>query len=459
MTDLAYSLLTTLGSGVGLSSGSVEVELTGGASLPSPFALTDLAQASIGVAGWALGSLIGLATGTTPPRVAVDRRLASAWFASSIRPPGLAGPSPLDALFGDYATSDGWIRIHTNAPHHRARAVAVLGAGEERRDIATAARTWRAEDLETEIIAAGGAAAAMRTAAEWRRHPQGHAVGQEPLVWMEPGPAVRDGVQLVGDRARPLSGMKVLDLTRVIAGPVATRLLAGWGADVLRIDPPDWDEPSVVPETTLGKHCTRLDLRSDGDRNRFVELLSGADVVISGYRSDALQGLGYGIEERGRIRPGLVDVSLDAYGWTGPWATRRGFDTLVQMSSGIADIGRRQLGSDKPGSLPVAALDHATGYLMAAAAIAGISRQLAESSGSRWRTSLASIADVLIRVGVIEQPDPGVADNALPDHEGPVEVTVWGDLRRLPPPLTVAGAPLNWDLPARPLGSDPPEWR
>ncbi len=213
-----------------------------------------------------------------------------------------------------------------------------------------------------------------------------------------------------------------------------------------------------MPEVTLGKRCARLDLRSGPDFDQLVRLLSEADIVVSGYRSDALDGLGLGAGRRQKIRPGLIDVSLDAYGWTGPWARRRGFDSLVQMSTGIADAGMVLAGAQVPTPLPVQALDHATGYLLAAAAISGLTHRLQEGRGSRWRTSLASMSRVLVDAGI----DTTGLDVA-PGQEtilavGPTEKTPWGDALRLPPPVEVEGAALDWLLPARPLGSDDPAW-
>jgi hypothetical protein len=228
---------------------------------------------------------------------------------------------------------------------------------------------------------------------------------------------------------------------------------------ILRIDPPDWDEPALVPEVTLGKRCARLDLRSEHGHEQFAHLLGEADIVVSGYRSDALERLGLGAEQRQRIRPGLIDVSLDAYGWTGPWARRRGFDSLVQMSTGIADAAMAASGAGVPTPLPVQALDHATGYLLAAAVISGLTYRLNTARGSTWRTSLASMARVLIDAGI---DDEGLADDgssiAHLEPVGPVEKTSWGDARRLPPPVEVTGAPLRWVHGSRPLGSDPAAW-
>ena len=326
-------------------------------SLPSAFAVTAFASAVIGAAALAVSELVA-AIADAPP-VVVDRRLASLWFGMSIKPVGWTPPSPWDPIAGDYPAADGWIRLHTNAPRHRAAALRVLGCAAERSIVAEAVKRWSAEALETAVVDAGGCAAAMRTVAEWGAHPQGRAVSAERLIAMEKASAASSGWRPTA--ARPLAGVKVLDLTRVLAGPAATRFLAGYGADVLRIDPPDWNEPAIEPEVTLGKRCARLDLRQASDRSRFELLISEADLFIHGYRPEALDALGYGEDIRRALNPSLVDVRLDAYGWSGPWRSRRGFDSLVQMSTGIAAAGRAWCGGDKPVPLPVQALDHATG--------------------------------------------------------------------------------------------------
>ena len=209
---------------------------------------------------------------------------------------------------------------------------------------------------------------------------------------------------------------------------------------------------------TLGKRCAHLDLTVDAARERFLGLLASADVLVHGYRPGALEGLGLGPDVREAARPGLVDVSLDAYGWSGPWAGRRGFDSLVQMSSGIAHAGMVAAGSDRPVPLPVQALDHATGYLLAACALTGLADRRADGRGSRWRTSLAAMARLLVDAGADHSRSGGGIDPAGPSPTGAVERTAWGDARRLPPPLVVDGAPLHWDLPAGPLGTSEPAW-
>ncbi|MBX9720412.1 MAG: CoA transferase, partial [Candidatus Obscuribacterales bacterium] len=268
-------------------------------------------------------------------------------------------PAPWDPIAGDYRSNDGWIRLHTNAPHHRKAAEKILGAHDDRSNMARAVSGWSAQELETAIVDAGGCAAEMRSGSAWIEHPQGIAVASEPLVQFKTTETKTEW-SWTPTPSRPLAGLRVLDLTRVLAGPVATRFLAGYGANVLRIDPPTWEEPGVVPEVTLGKKCARLDLRNQNDRKCFEELLSQTDILIHGYRPGALDALGYGSAERRALSPGLIDVSLSAYGGSGPWAARRGFDSLVQMSTGIAEAGMNWRKTDKPIPLPVQALDHAT---------------------------------------------------------------------------------------------------
>jgi crotonobetainyl-CoA:carnitine CoA-transferase CaiB-like acyl-CoA transferase len=311
-------------------------------------------------------------------------------------------------------------------------------------------------------------------------HPQGSAVADEPLIALErtdagPAPqraAARDpgagGSTWAPEPGRPLAGLRVLDLTRVLAGPVATRLLAGLGADVLRIDSPDWDEPGVVPDMTLGKRLARLDARDPADFARLRTLLAEADVLVHGYRSDALERLGLPDAVRRELRPGLIDVSLDAYGHTGPWSTRRGFDSLVQMSSGIAGAGLRSGLADRPTPLPVQALDHATGYLMAASVLVGLAQRIRDGRGTRARLSLArTAAELAFAHSLAARPlqprqtglpaswtDPVTASVSL---AAPID-TPWGAATVLPAPFAVEGVTVGWTRGPRPLGSDAPAW-
>jgi len=448
MTDLLTSIQAELGMPL------TPIAFTSSGALPSAFAVTDLACASIAAAGQAVSQLLHQQTGRLPG-LEVDRRLASFWFCGSIRPVGWSVPPLWDPVAGDYATRDGWIRLHTNAPHHRVAAEAVLGACVDRKTMASKVAQWAKSDLEQAVVDAGGCAAQMRSWQQWQVHPQGLAVNAEPLIRFTAGHH-RPSTAWQGSVAQPLAGIKVLDLTRVLAGPVASRFLAGLGADVLRIDPPTWNEPGVVPEMTLGKRCARLDLRDKTDRGVFESLLKDADIVLHGYRADALERLGYGAAERHRRIPGLIDVCLNAYGWSGPWQNRRGFDSLVQMSSGIAEAGMHLAHAHNPTPLPVQALDHATGYLMAASAIKLLSARLNNGQGGSAQLSLARTAKLLIDNG----PGSATPLRAEDEHDQGVlvEQTPWGPAHRLRVPLKITGTPLQWTLAASELGSHRAQW-
>ena len=431
------------------------IAFTGIGELSSIYPVTDFASAAIATAALALLELREQRDGE-PRTATIDRRLASFWFGLSIRPIGWKLPPLWDPLAGDYRTRDGWIKLHTNAPRHRAAAERVLGPHADHDAMARTVAGWAKSDLEQAIVAAGGCAAAMRTATAWATHPQGRAVAAEPLAHIattDVGPAPEWPLPA----ARPLAGVRVLDLTRVLAGPVASRFLAAYGAHVLRIDPAGWDEPAVVPEVTLGKRCARLDLRRTDDRATFKALLSKADILLHGYRPGALDGLGFEPAARRALAPGLIDVGLSAYGFSGPWAARRGFDSLVQMSIGIADAGMRWRNADQPVPLPVQALDHATGYLMAAVAIRALTLRLAQGLGTVARLSLARTAQLLVAASS-DHPASALAPETSADLSPTIESTAWGQAQRLNPPLTLAGAPMRWDYPARQLGSAEPRW-
>ena len=428
---------------------------TGSSVLPSTFAVTELAAATLAAAGQAVAQLLLQQSGQRAT-VEVDRRLASLWFGTSLRPVGWELLPSWDTIAGDYASADGWIRLHTNAPHHRRAVERVLGLASDRRAMADKVIQWSAGELEQAVVEAGGCAAQMRSWAAWKMHPQGLAVNAEPLVQRTTNDS-RGSRTWLGSQACPLAGIKVLDLTRVLAGPVASRLLAGLGAQVLRIDPPTWDEPALTPDVTLGKHCARLNLHDAADREVFERLLGGADILLHGYRADALDGLGYDARRRQRLAPGLIDVSLNAYGWSGPWRNRRGFDSLVQMSSGIAQAGMHWKQADKPVPLPVQALDHGTGYLMAAAAIRALTERLHSGLGGSARLSLARTAKLLLEPGTVNGTEP-LSATAAQDWNPVLEQTSWGLAQRLLSPLKIGAVPLQWALAATKLGTHPPQW-
>jgi hypothetical protein len=439
-----------------LSKDTLSIE--GNEHLPSWFKVTDLAAESIAVAGLMLQQRAG----TGKQSIAVDRRLASLWFNKSIRPLGWELPPVWDSIAGNYQAKDGWVRLHTNAALHKRAALEVLACEDSREVVSDIVKHWSADALAEAVIKAGGCATAMRSPEQWQAHPQGKAVAAEPLIhWDFHGNQSNLSGNIKASQSinpnRPLEGVKVLDLTRILAGPIATRFLAAYGADVLRIDPPGWDEPSTAPEVTLGKRCAGLDLREPSGKATFEKLLAEADLLVHGYRPGALAGLGYDSPTLREINPRLVDVSLCAYGWTGPWAMRRGFDSVVQMSCGISAFGMEQASAKQPVSLPVQALDHATGYLIAAAAIHALN--LHDSTGAIYsaRLSLARTACLLMT----QTSNPNYtefSEETEQDIDPSIEKTQWGDARRIGFPLGIVNMPAKWNSPAVSLHSSEPKW-
>ncbi|HKA03035.1 MAG TPA: CoA transferase [Acidimicrobiales bacterium] len=417
--------------------------------LPSTFPVTKVATEVIAAATLAVAEYAGIDGDVT-----IDTRHAATAVRSE-RHLRLVGqePGPLwDPIAGDYPARDGWIRLHTNYPHHRAAALAVLGAAEERDVVAAAVREWAADDLEAAVVAAGGAAAAMRTAEDWAHHEHGRHLVDVPALTVEP---IGDGPPL----EVPLDRLRVLDLTRVIAGPVASRFLAGWGADVLRVEAPGFsDGTTLAIDVGIGKRSCGLDLRQPEDRECFERLVAGADVVVHGYRPGALAGLGYPDDALAALRPGLVIASLSAYGPDGPWAGRRGFDSLVQMSSGIAATGAAAVSADHPVPLPCQLLDHATGYLLAVGILRARRRQRAD--GGTWSVgaSLSRTAawlSAMDRVDALDVPEPS-ADDAAPWLES--SATPWGEAVHVRPPGAVGGRTPHYRRPPSRPRADRPEW-
>ncbi|ATF92131.1 CoA transferase [Cedecea neteri] len=444
-------LLTTMIQDLGLEMPQPPVSVMGRGELSSRFPVTEVATASLATAGCALRAL--LSRPDTP--LYIDQRLASYWFSASHYPVNRPPAALWDEFAGDYATRDGWIRLYTNAPHHRQAMESVLGVSKDKTALAQRVSARGKTELEAAIVAAGGCAAAMLTHDEWLKHPHGKTVAAEPLFWQQ-FHAEAPRTTLALPPARPLAGIRVLDLTRIIAGPAATRFLAGLGAQVLRLDPPEWEEPTLAEEITLGKKCARIDLRSAAGREQFKILLADADVLVHGYRADALESLGFDTETLQAISPGLVDVSLNAWGWRGPWRNRRGFDSLVQMSSGIAEAGMRWKKAGRPYPLPVQALDHATGYLIAAAVLKGLNVRHVQNQGYSARLSLARTAALLMSHPAGEQSE--LAAIGPHDFQPGMEWSAFGLGNRLKFPLRLAGTQVLWATPPVPLGSAAAAW-
>jgi CoA-transferase family III len=430
----------------------VKMRVIGSGGLPSVYDVTGFVTAAMAAVVVATQKLVGALGHTVNPGT-VDRRRASLWMGTSIAPVGWELPSAWDDIAGDYQAADGWIRLHTNAAKHREAALRILGCEPTKEAVVAAVARWSCDDLESRVHEEGGVAAHMRTVDEWELHPQGRAVRSEPLVRS----TVTDQAPVLPRTAtaqRPLNGVRVLDLTKVLAGPVATRVLASLGADVIRFDSFEWTEPGVSQDMTVGKRCAHIDGRTAAGRDHLRELFSTCDIFVHGYRPGALDALGLGTDDRRELNPGVVDVSLNAFGHTGPWRNRRGFDSIVQMSCGIAAIGMQRLGRDRPTPLPVQALDHVTGYLMASTAVNAWATRLSTGCGSTHFTSLARTAAALMD-GPSGDPTSTVEPVADDDYSEVIEPTSWGPARRLIPPYAIDGVDIGWTLPATALGSSP----
>ena len=436
------------------------VELTGAEpALPSSFAVGVAAQTAVAAAALAAAELWRLRTGRRQ-RVRVDMRDAAVEFRSEryLRLEGERVWEAWDKIAGLYRCGDGrWMRLHTNLPHHRAGMLKLLGCDYERDAVQRALGRWQAERLETAAAEAGLVATASRSFAEWDAHPQGRAVAGLPLFRIErigdapprPFPA--------GDR--PLAGVRILDLTRVIAGPVCGRTLAAHGADVLLVTAPHLPQmQALIIDNGRGKLSTSIDLRDTGGRETLAGLLRDADIFVQGYRPGAIAGHGFGPQEAARLRPGIVYVSLCAYGDDGPWAPRRGFDSLVQNANGLNVAEAEAAGASEPKPLPGQALDHATGHLMAFAAMSALACRAREGGSWHVRISLAQTGQWLRGLGRIDGlacPDPAFDD--VRDRLDNV-ASGFGRLTTVRHAATMSETPPGWARPAVPLGTHPPAW-
>ncbi|MDT9685489.1 CoA transferase [Streptomyces sp. TRM76323] len=437
--------------------------------LPARLPVLEAARAAVAVCALAAAELAADLRGGPLPRVRVDDRAVATAFRSErfVRLDGRAwdGFAPLSRF---WRTADGWVRVHANYPHHQGRLLTALGlpAGARTEAVAKALAGRRAAEVEDTVHGAGGLAVAVRDAAAWAALEQGALVAERPLLALErrdgaPGPVRRAAG---AGAASPCAGVRVLDLTRVLAGPVATRTLALLGADVLRVDAPGLPEsPQAHDDTGLGKRSTLLDLGRSADRRVFDELLAAADVVVTGYRPGALDRFGLAPGALAERRPGLVVARLSAWGAYGPWGGRRGFDSLVQAATGIA---LREGDRGSPGVLPAQALDHGTGYLVAAAVLRALTER--RRDGGTWlvEASLAQTAHWLAHGTDPESSPPGEPPAGRGPAGEPYEPGPWlrerdapaGRLRHALSPVSYEGGPADWARPPGRWGADAPRW-
>ncbi|MFI0927845.1 CoA transferase [Streptomyces sp. NPDC021012] len=396
--------------------------------LPARLPVMDLARGAVAVCSLAAVEHAGI-----PGPVRVDDGAVATAFVSE-RHLRVDGREPVNfaPLSRFWRAADGWVRTHANYPHHKAALLTALDAADSVEAVAAAIGERKAVEVETAVYGAGGLAVALRTPEEWAAGGQGREVAARPLL-------TRERLDEAAPRAADGRPLRVLDLTRVLAGPVATRTLALLGADVLRIDPPGNPElPDLHADTCVGKRTSALDLDRPSDRRTFDELLDAADVLVTGYRPGALDRFDLD-------RPGLVTARISAWGDYGPWAGRRGFDSLVQVATGIAVV---EGSVSEPGALPAQALDHGTGYLLAAAVLRSLTEQRAEGGSRLVRLALAQTGHWL--TGTLPRYEP---ERYLAESEGPL-----GRLRHALSPVAYEGGPTSWSRPPGVAGADAPEW-
>ena len=427
--------------------------------LPSSFRVAAAAQASIAAAGLAAAQIWKLRSGQ-PQDVAVDMRHAVVECRSEryLRVDGKPPGPTWDAIAGIYKTRDQrFVRLHTNFSHHRAAVCKVLNCRPERDDVQAALMQWDGEVFETAAYAGGCVVAMMRSYPEWSALPHAKALAALPISIEKIGEAAPRPWP-AGDR--PLAGLRVLDLSRVIAGPVAGRTLAVHGADVLLISGPDLPAiPWLTIDTGRGKLTSFVELKNEQGRGVLRDLLAQADIFSQGYRPRALAALGFSPEDAARLSPGIVYVSLSAYGHVGPWAERRGFDSLVQTATGFNHAEGQAAGVDGPKELPAQMLDHATGYLMAFGAMMARARQSRQGGSWHVRVSLAQTGRWLWNLGRVAD---GFKTEDLKGEtvEGFIEEipSGFGPLRSVKHSAVLSKTPAFWARPSMPLGSHPPQW-
>ncbi|MBL0898849.1 MAG: CoA transferase [Reyranella sp.] len=455
-TDLAYSILSQLGRDRRTDD---QLTITGGDDpvFVTPWKVGAAGAAALGAVGLAVSDLWRLKTGRSQS-VSINVGAAAASLRSNtyvLR----NGEKPVswDPLSGHYPTRDGrHMFIHTNHPHHRAGALRIAGAEAETREaLATAVARWDGLAIE-EVIAAGGCVGGLtRSREEWNAHPHGAAIAKLPLIDIVKIGEAPPRALPKGDR--PLSGIRTFDLTRVLAGPTSGRVLAENGADVLHVTAEHLPYQSeLLMDTGHGKRCSFIDLRDTAGVETMKVLLRGADIFTQGYRPGTLAARGFAPQQVAALKPGIVCVSLCAYSHEGPWASRRGFDSIVQNVTGLAAT---QGSLEKPRNLPVQALDYIAGYLGALGAMIGLARRVEQGGSWLVRVSLVQVAHWLANLGTVdatkgtaELPEAALLP-LLTESVGP-----FGRLRHLKPAVQLGETPAFYARPAEPLGSSPAIW-
>jgi crotonobetainyl-CoA:carnitine CoA-transferase CaiB-like acyl-CoA transferase len=429
--------------------------------LPTPYRIAACGAAVIAATA-AAAARLWVMRGGGPQDIRINARHAAAAMRSALylRIDGKVPPPMWDRLSGFYPVRDGrFVSIHCNFANHAAAASRVLGAAMDRAAMEAAARKWDGADLEDAIHAGGGCAGFVRTAAEWQAHPQSAAVARQQLI----------EITRIGDAPpqpptspapRPLDGLRALDLARVLAGPACTRALAEHGAEVLKVNSPHLPHSGAVElDTGMGKLASHLDLAEPTDAARLQALAASCDVFSQSYRPGALEARGFGPADLAALRPGIVYVTLTAWGPTGPWAARRGFDSIVQCVSGMAHASGD---GAKPRLLPVSAIDYVSGYLMAFGAMVALTRRASEGGSWHVRVSLARVGQWIAERGLLRRDRLGFVPEDLREAELAAFCAEMaapaGRLRYLAPVAFMSATPPHFVRPGVMPGTHPAAW-
>ena len=444
-----------------------QIQISGGTDpvLPTPFKITETSTAALSAVGLAINDLWEIRTGKRQD-IGINSRQATASLRSGKYMDMDQAPvsTERNPVMGVYPAKNGrWSYLHCNFPNHRAAALQVLGVAEDKEEVRRAVSQWDALELEEAIIAAKGAGGMVRSMEEWAHHPQAAAIGSLPL--MEIIKIADSPPEPLPEGDRPLSGVRVLDLTRVLAGPTCARTMAEHGADVLKITASHLPNIGYQEyDTGHGKLSANLDLRDNSDLETLHGLIRDTDIFSQGYRPGTLGDRGLSPESLAKIRPGIIYISLSAFSHLGPWSSRRGFDTVVQTVSGITDRqGHLFPGAETgPQFYPVSAIDYLTGYLMAFGGLVALARRAREGGSWLVRISLAQTGRWLVDQGQV----PETELNGVPSEFSDSEIKQWstssqtpiGKLGHLSPVLELSETRAHWARPSVPLGYNDPTW-
>ena len=368
---------------------------------------------------------------------------------------------PFTRVQGDVPTMDlyraknnRWIHLHGAFPHLRDGTLQILGCENDRRSIASAVASWDAFALEDRLAEGGQCGAVVRNENEWSVHPQGHAVSQEPLLIIEKMGDSPPTPFPLGDR--PLSGIRVLDLTRVLAGPVCARTLSEHGAEVLNVTSKNlpYIDPFVV-DTGHGKRNTFLNLLTREGKRSLMNLLPQADVFSQGYRPGKIAALGFSPKVLAERRPGIIYVSINCYGHTGPWKNRPGWE---QMAQSVVGVALKQGTDTTPKVIAAAPSDYITGHLAALGVMVALQRRAEEGGSYLIKASLCRTTAWLRDLGLTSaMPNRSIRQKDVNSNLVERE-THWGVLGHLPPVAHMSETHPRWVLPPAPLGAHPPMW-